>query len=206
MWSYIFIAVIVIITIFIIFLLYFNGMVNANNKAKKEFFSLDTYLRKRWELLPSIIQLMNQYPNYERDILDRVIFLKKEDYEKLSENAKVEINSELSRMVNKLMQIVDVYPELKSNDAYLSLFKQCMIVENEIENVKVHYNTIVEKYNKKITGLPKSWIAKLFGFQPRLFLEAKGIDVKNIPIDIHPQRVVVKLEEPKKEDEDEFWN
>lgn len=206
MWKYIFMAVIIIVILFIIFLVLFNGMVNANSKAKKEFLSLDTYLRKRWELLSSIIQLVNLHPDYEKNILDRVLFLKKYDYEKLSENEKIITNSELSPMINKLMHIVDYYPELKNNDFYLSLFKQCMIVENEIENAKVHYNTIVDKYNKKITGFPKKMIANMFGFQTRLSLTTNGIDVKNIPIDLNNERVAIKLEEPKKEEEDDFWN
>ena len=101
MWLYIIIAIVVIILLFA-FTTY-NTFVKLNNKVEEAFSTMDVYLKKRWDLIPNIVETVKGYAEHEKKTLSEIINLRNNSYDKLNTNDKVDINNKLSQGITKLM-------------------------------------------------------------------------------------------------------
>ena len=103
MWLYIIIAVVVVLLL-LVFTTY-NSFVKLNNKVEEAFSTMDVYLKKRWDLIPNIVETVKGYAKHEKSTLEEVINLRNSSYDKMNTNDKVEVNNKLSQGISKLMAI-----------------------------------------------------------------------------------------------------
>ena len=121
MWIYIIIAIIVLIIIYA-FALY-NSFVKLNNKVKEAFSTMDVYLKKRWDLIPNIVETVKGYAKHEKDTLKEVVELRNSAYDKMSDDEKIKTNEQLSSGISKIMALAEAYPDLKANENFKDLSK-----------------------------------------------------------------------------------
>ena len=132
---------IVIIIILIVCYLYvtYNRLIYLNKKTDKEFLELDMFFKRRISLLPNLINIFSRY-NLEKDTLNRIIFLIKDDYEKMTIKDKIDTNIELNNLIDKLWEVADTNIILKQNPVFLNTIKQFNLAEEEIIFNKKYYN------------------------------------------------------------------
>ena len=191
-----------IVIIIIILVCYVYGMYNLfnhlSNKSDKHFVELDTYFQKRINLLPTLVNIFKQY-NLEKDTIDRILFLTKDDYSKQTSKEKIITNIELNKLIDRLWEIADSNIILKQNPVFLNVIKQFNLVEEEIVVAKKYYNEIVKKYNRAINIFPNNLLSKILKFYPKQIYDVDEQTRKVIKTEL-PKREAVILEEKKEEE------
>ena len=182
MWLYIIIAIVVVLLL-LVFTTY-NSFVKLNNKVEEAFSTMDVYLKKRWDLIPNIVETVKGYAKHEKSTLEEVINLRNSSYDKMNTNDKVETNNKLSQGISKLMAIAESYPELKANENFKDLSNQLTRVEDDIANARKYYNGTVRIYNDKVQMLPSNIIAGIFGYKVKNMFEANENERENVKINL----------------------
>lgn len=182
MWLYILIAVGVIILL-LLFTTY-NSFVRLNNKVEEAFSTMDVYLKKRWDLIPNIVETVKGYAKYEKNTLEEVINLRNTSYDKMNTNDKVDINNKLSANLGKLIAIAENYPDLKANENFKDLSRELSKVEEDIANARKYYNGTVRMFNDKVQMFPSNIIAGIFGYKAKTMFEANEEERKNVKVEL----------------------
>lgn len=182
MWLYIIIAIVVILLL-LVFSTY-NNLVKLNNKVEEAFSTMDVYLKKRWDLIPNIVEVVKGYAKHEKKTLEDVINLRNNSYDKMNINDKVDINNKLSQGVSKIMAIAEAYPDLKANENYKDLSSQLTKVEDDIANARKYYNGTVKNYNNKVQMFPSNIVAKILGYKAKNMFKANENERENVKIEL----------------------
>ena len=178
--TYIVIEIIVILIIYI-FVLY-NSFVNSNNMVNEAFSTMDVYLKKRWDLIPNLVEIVKGYATHEKQTLEEVVKLRSNNYENMSNNEKMSSYEETYPRVERLMAIAENYPELKASTQFQNLSENLTKAEDEIANSRKYYNAVVRMFNNKVEMFPNNIFAKIFGFKSKNMFEAKAEERKNVEV------------------------
>lgn len=162
----------------------YNSLVKLYNRVKEAFSTMDVYLKKRWDLIPNIVETVKGYSKQEKETLTEVVKIRSSSYDDMSINDKVNINTKLSDNIDKLMALAEAYPELKANENYLDLSKKLTEIEEDIANSRKYYNGSVRIYNNKVEMFPSNIIAKIFGFKSEKMFEISEDEKQNIKIEL----------------------
>ena len=179
---YVIIGVVVLILVYIF--IEFNSFVKLNNKVKEAFATMDVYLKKRWDLIPNLVETVKGYAKHEKDTLEEVVKLRNGDYDTMSDDEKINANTKITNGVSKIMALAESYPELKANRNFLDLSKNLTKVEDEIAQSRKYYNATVRVFNNKIGMFPSSIIGKLFGYHEKRMFEASETERNNIKVEL----------------------
>lgn len=180
MWIYIIITIIVLIVIYALTI--YNSFVQLNNKVKEAFSTMDVYLKKRWDLIPNIVETVKGYAKHEKSTLKEVVELRNSAYEKMSDQEKIKTNEQLSSGINKIMALVEAYPELKANENFKDLSNQLTKIEDDIANSRKYYNGVVRIYNNKVEMFPSNIFAGLFGYKSKAMFEVSANERENVKV------------------------
>ena len=142
----------IVIAIVILLILYvvisYNQLVKLNNETKEGFATMDVYLKKRWDLIPNIVEVVKGYAKHEKDTLKEVVEIRNsvKSYDKLSDEQKIKTNEQIAGGITKLMALAEAYPDLKANENFLSLQQSLSGIEDEIAQSRKYYNAVVRNY------------------------------------------------------------
>lgn len=179
------IYVIIVIAIILIYVFFeFNGFIKLSNKVNESFATMDVYLKKRWDLIPNLVETVKGYAKHEKETLEEVIKLRSGDYDILDSDEKISANEKVTRGISKIMALAESYPELKANENFSNLAKELTKVEDEIAQSRKYYNACVRLFNNKVGMFPSSIIAKLFGYKAKKMFEAKDSERENVKVEL----------------------
>ena len=181
MWIYIIIAIIVLIIIYA-FALY-NSFVKLNNKVKEAFSTMDVYLKKRWDLIPNIVETVTGYAKHEKETLEGVINARNKAVSAGSVDDKINADNEVTEAISRLFALTESYPELKANTNFLSLQEDLKNVENELAGARKYYNAAARDYNYAIAAIPDCIVAKLFHHNSMNMFSASEEQRKNVKVE-----------------------
>ncbi len=182
MWIYIVVAIIALILIYAI--ASYNSFVKLNNSVKEAFSTMDVYLKKRWDLIPNIVETVKGYAKHEKDTLKEVIELRNSAYDKMSNEEKIKTNEQLSNSINKIMALAEAYPDLKANENFKDLSNQLTKVEDDIANSRKYYNGVVRIYNNKVEMFPSNIFAGLLGYKSKSMFEVNESERENVKVEL----------------------
>lgn len=182
MWLWIILAIIILIIIYA-FILY-NNFISLDNKVKEAFSTMDVYLKKRWDLIPNLVETVKGYAKYEEETLTRVTKLRNNVYNEMTNDEKIINNEELSSDVSKIMALKEAYPELKANENFIDLSNKLTKIEDDIANARKYYNGTVRIYNNKVQMFPNNIFAKIFNYKTKRMFEASLEDKQKIRINL----------------------
>ena len=178
------ILIILGIIVLIYILLTINSLIRLNNKVKEAFATMDVYLKKRWDLIPNLVEIVKGYSNYEKNTLQNVINLRNNNYDELNYDDKLKTNNKLSENITKLFALVENYPEIKANENFLKLSDNLTKIEDEIANSRKYYNAVIRIYNNKVEMFPSNIIAKLFKFKIKTMYEIKENEKESVKVEV----------------------
>lgn len=185
MWIYIIITITIIAIISVIIIQ--NSLIKLDNKVEEAFSTIDIYLKKRWELIPNLVETVKGYAKHESSTLETIINLRNNNYNDTTINEKTRINNSLTNEINKLMVTVENYPDLKANENFKDLANQLTQIENDLVNARKYYNGVVRIYNNKVEMFPSNLVAKLFKYQTREMFEINNTERENVRINLKEQ-------------------
>ena len=169
----------IMVLLFILILLYifeqFNKLVKLKNKVKQSKSGIEVYLQQRFDLIPNIVKIVNEYAAYEKKVLENLVILRT-DYDKTKE---IKIGEELNKKINIVIANAENYPQLKASEQFLNLQKNLEKIESQLQAARRIYNMDVTNYNIKINVIPNIIIAKLFGFKEEPLFEVENENVRN---------------------------
>lgn len=181
MWIYVLIAVVVLILIY--GFITFNSLVKFRNSVREAFSTMDVYLKKRWDLVPNLVETVKGYLQHEQNTLAELTTLRAESYDGLSDQEKVEVNTKLSQSVAKLLAVAEAYPDLKANTNFLDLSAQLQKVEEDIANSRKYYNGAVKILNNKVEMFPSNLVALICGFKQWKMFEVDEAERENVKVE-----------------------
>ena len=181
------IALIVIGVVVILTLLWlvgaYNGLVRLRNQLKNAWAQIDVQLKRRWDLIPNLVESVKGYTKHEAGTLQRVTEARAAA-QKLSGGSiaqRAQAEGELSSALGRLMVVVEAYPDLKANQNYLALQEELTSTENRIGFARQFYNDSVMKFNNKTQMFPTNIVASTFNFKVAEFFELKEEAAREAP-------------------------
>ena len=170
----------IIAAVVVIFLLFlwgsYNGLVNARNLVKNAWAQIDVQLKRRYDLIPNLVETVKGYKNFERETLEAVTKARTAAQTASTSGdiaARSAAEGELTSALSRLMVVVERYPELKANQNFLALQEELTSTENKISFSRQAYNDQVLQYNNKTQQFPSNIVAGMFNFKKEQeFLQA----------------------------------
>jgi LemA protein len=153
---------------------YYNTLINKKNRMKEAWSGIDVYLKKRYELIPNLIETVKGYASHEQKLMQDLVRLRNEAIQGRQNQDKINTENHLTEHISKLMLIAENYPDLKANTNFLQLQTQLVTIESEIELSRRYYNGTVREHNIQVQSFPSNVIASLFGFENGLFFEVNN--------------------------------
>lgn len=164
-------------------LVQYNGLVSLRNHIKEAWSNIDTELKRRYELIPNLVETVKGYAAHEQEVLERVILARKRCLETSgngSAGRQAPAEQEMSRQVTNLLARAEDYPDLKADQNFLQLQKELVITEDRIQAARRFFNGNVRDYRNKCQQFPSSLVAKAFGFQPEEYFDVDP-SVREVP-------------------------
>ena len=178
---YIIIGIIALLIIFIA--ANYNGLVRVRNQMRNAWAQIDVQLKRRYDLIPNLVETVKGYMKHERETLEAVT-----NARNLAQGAsgagvgeRSKIEGELSSALARLMVVVENYPDLKANQNFLALQEELTSTENKIGFSRQYYNDSVLRLNNKVQMLPSNIVAAMTGFKTGEFFEVTATAEREAP-------------------------
>jgi LemA protein len=170
--------------ILIYFIITLNSLIQLRNKVKEAFATMDVYLKRRWDLIPSLVEIVKGYATHEKDTFENVADLRSNSYDNMNQKDKINSNLKMNDLIKKLMLLKENYPELKANQNFMDLSKNLTETEDLIANSRKYYNAVVRMYNNKVEMFPSNLVAKLLGYKDEKMFEATEEEKQNVNVSL----------------------
>ena len=162
----------VVLILIIWFIASYNGFVRLKNSIEEAFSTMDVYLKKRYDLIPNLVETVKGYASHEKETLERVIAARNMAASATTLEGRVEGENALAGTLKSLFAIAEAYPDLKANTNFMELQGELRRIEDEIANSRKYYNAVVKTYNTKREVFPSSIVAGMFHFEKKPLFEA----------------------------------
>lgn len=176
---YIYIILFVFVILLYIAIIY-NKLITRKNIVKDQFSQINVQLKRRFDLIPSLVEIVKGYAKYENETLIKITQTRNKFNTTKEINDEIKVASELTNLLNNVFVLTENYPELKSNTNFLNLQNDLKDTENKIAIERQFYNDTVLTYNNLIDVFPSNIIALIFRFKKYDFFETNNKDNINI--------------------------
>jgi LemA protein len=163
------IALLVLVAVAVAVALVYNGLAQLRLLADNAWADIDVQLKRRHDLIPSLVAAVQGHAGYEKGTLEAVVEARNRATVASGPAAAGQAEQELGAQVRQLFALAEAYPDLKAAASFLALQKTLTELEDQIQNARRYYNAVVRDLNTKIAQFPSNLIAGGFGFRPREF-------------------------------------
>jgi LemA protein len=162
----------IVVLIGLIVVVLYNRLVTLRNRIENAWAQIDVQLRRRYDLIPNLVETVKGYASHEKETLERVVAARQRgmDADGVAEQAQAE--NVLSGALRQLFALSEAYPDLKANENFLNLQEELSGTEGRIAYARQFYNDTVFKYNAKIQSFPTMILAGMLKFTEREYFEA----------------------------------
>lgn len=152
----------------------YNRFVAFVQRAKEAWADIDVQLKRRYDLIPNLVETVKGYATHERETLESVTAARAAAMDAGGVEAKGKAENMLTDALKSLFAVAEAYPDLKANQNFLELQRELSDTENKIQAARRFYNTVVRDLNTAIESFPGNLIADFFRFEPREFFELEA--------------------------------
>ena len=178
------IVLLIIVGVGVYLVAIYNKLVSLRAGIDAAWSDIDVQLKRRYDLIPALVETVKGYKEYEGETLEKVIAARQKGLSANSVEEKAEAANMLSGALGKLFALAEAYPDLKANTNFLKLQEELSSLEEAIQNARRYYNAIVRDYNAKIESFPDLFVAQKFNFTKRDYFEldeSEAEAVKQMP-------------------------
>ncbi len=179
-WWIILIIVLVLIILWAISV--YNSLVALRNRVKDQWAQIDVQLKRRFDLIPNLVETVKGYTKHESETLEAVIKARNTYVSATVPEEQMKADGELTQAISKLFALTESYPELKANTNFQALQQELTETESKIAAARQFYNDTVMVYNNKVSMVPSNIIASLFKFNKEAFFEANETERQNVQV------------------------
>ena len=176
-------GLIILLVLGIILVLMYNSLISKKNQVENIFASVDTVLKKRYDLIPNLVASVSKYMEHEKSILSDLTKLRADaNKPNISDEKKIELDAQVSSALGSIMVAVENYPDLKANENVMHLQNSLNEVEEQISAARRAYNQAVTDYNNAIEMVPTNFMATAMNYQRKEVFEIVEAERKNINV------------------------
>ena len=180
-------AVWIVLGVVVLLVLYviaaYNGLVRLRNRIDNAWSQIDVQLRRRYDLIPNLVETVKGYAAHERETFDSVTKARTEAIGAQGVAQQAQAENQITTALKSLFAVAEAYPELKANQNFLALQEELTATEGRIAYARQFYNDEVLKLNTRIQSFPTNLLAGAFGFTAREYFEAD--DTSRGPVTVH---------------------
>ena len=163
------IPVIIICALLLIIVFLYNSLVGKRNKVRNSWSQIDVQLKRRFDLIPNLVEIVKGYANHERSTFEEVTSARTKYLSSNTPEDMMKANGELTQVLGKLFAVAEAYPQLKANTNFLELQGELSKTEDKIGYARQFYNDVVMDYNNSVQMFPSSLVASMFSFKEEPF-------------------------------------
>jgi len=149
----------------------YNGLTALRVRIQNAWRQIDVQLKRRYDLIPNLVETVKGYMQYEQDTLQKVTEARSRAMASMGVKETAEAQNALTQSLGNIFALMENYPELKANKNVLDLQEELTTTENQIAFARQYYNDLVTQYNTKQQVFPSNMLASVFGFRPSEFFE-----------------------------------
>jgi LemA protein len=169
-------ALIIILVVVVLLGLYavisYNGLVGLRNRIENAWAQIDVQLKRRYDLIPNLVETVKGYASHERETLDAVIQARNAGMNAAGPHEQAEAENQITGALKSLFALSEAYPDLKANQNFAQLQEELTGTEGRIAYARQFYNDTVYRYNTKIQSFPANLLAGAFRFSEREYFQA----------------------------------
>ncbi|HOC06906.1 MAG: LemA family protein [Bacillota bacterium] len=156
------VALVVILVLY--FIIAYNKLVKVRNMLKEAWSGIDVQLKRRSDLIPSLVETVKGYSSHEQDLLLEIVEKRAAALAAQGTKEKGEAENALTAGIKNIFALAEAYPDLKASDNFLHLQQELINVEDQIQLARRYYNGTVRLLNNRVESFPSNLIAKITGF------------------------------------------
>ena len=159
----------------------FNRLVRDKNLMQEAWSGIDVQLKRRHNLIPGLVEVVEGYSAHEKNVLERVTRARSESINAKQPKDRETSENVLSQTLKTLFAVAEAYPDLKADRAYLELQNQLTEVEDQIQLARRYYNGTVRNYNIRVESFPSNLVARVLGFGTAEFFQLETATEREVP-------------------------
>jgi len=179
--TYVIIGIVVILAI--VFAATYNTLVRKRNQVRNAWAQIDVQLKRRYDLIPNLVETAKGYMRHERETLEAVTKARNlaQQAAAAGAGARAKVEGELSSVLSRLLAVAENYPDLKANQNFLALQEELTSTENKIGFSRQFYNDSVLRYNNQTQVFPSNMVASMAHFKAEEFFEITAAEEREAP-------------------------
>jgi len=175
--------ILIILVLIILWLIFtYNRLVTLRNRAREAWSDIDVQLKRRYNLIPNLVETVKGYAAHERGVFEKVTEARSRAMGAQTVKEKADAENYLSQTLKTLFAVAENYPDLKASQNFLELQRELRDTEDKIQAARRFYNTNVRDLNIKIESFPANIVASLFGFSKMDFFEIEGAEREPVKV------------------------
>ena len=179
---YIIIAILIVLAgIILWFVLAYNRFISLRNRTKEAWSDIDVQLKRRYNLIPNLVNTVKGYASHERELFEKVTQARTAAMGAGSVQEQAQAENQLSSALKSLFAVAENYPDLKASNNFLELQRELRDTEDKIQAARRFYNGNVRDLNTKIESFPANLVATMFGFKKMEFFELQEEAARAVP-------------------------
>jgi LemA protein len=166
------IGLIVVVGLLAIFVIgMYNSFIKLRNIVEESFSTMDVYMKKRFDLIPNLVETVKGYAAHEQGTFEKVTAARSAIQSAGNVEDRMAAENALTGTLKSLFAVAEAYPDLKANSNFMDLQAQLQLIEQDIANSRKYYNATVKDYNTKTEQFPANVIANIFNFKRKPMFE-----------------------------------
>jgi LemA protein len=149
----------------------YNRLVRLRNGGESAWSDIDVQLKRRWELIPNLVETVKGYAKHEQSTFEKVTAARSQAMQAQTPGEHAAAEGNLQSVLKSLFAVAEAYPELRANENFLGLQRELSGLEEAIQNARRYYNAVVRDLNTAIESFPGNLLAGPFGFTKREYFE-----------------------------------
>jgi len=175
--------ILIIIGILVLYIIIaYNRLIVLRNRIENSWSQIDVQLKRRYDLIPNLINTVKGYVTHEKTVLTELTKLRSQLVSG-SMNQKAKASNQITDALKSIFAVAENYPQLKANENFKMLQEELSGTESKIAYARQFYNDSVMSYNNKIQGFPSNTIANIFRFNEKEFFKVEESEKKNIKVE-----------------------
>lgn len=160
----------------------YNGFIRLRNRVEEAFSTMDVYLKKRYDLIPNLVETVKGYAKHERETFEKVIAARNMAANATTMEDKIQGENMLTGTLKSLFAVAEAYPDLKANVNFMDLQGKLSMLEDDIASSRKYYNALVRDFNIKREAFPSNIIASMYKFEKKQLFEIAETQRENVKV------------------------
>lgn len=174
------VAIVVVVLIALVIGIY-NGLVRLRVQCDNAWSDIDVQLKRRYDLIPNIVETVKGYAAHEKDTLEGVVAARNRAMSAQGPADKAGAETALTAALRQVFALAEAYPQLRAVESFTQLQQTLNQIEDTVQNARRYYNAVVRDFNTKIAQFPSNLIAGMFNFKAREFFEISAPAEREVP-------------------------